>query len=166
MTLYIGSTPLSKAYIGSTELQKIYVGSTEVWSNFSASGMTKNASAQSVAVNTFVQVVGMVAESGSSVSSDALVPNGSKVGATVSGQISISATNFMPSMTAEIRKNGVLVPGATVTAPTYSQNTATLTIPSQNVNVASGDLFTLWLKPAYNVGATIAAGVNTYLRIA
>ena len=136
-----------------------------VANNFTASGMTKNASAQNWSGSSTFQVTGMVAESGSTLSGSALLPNGAKTGATVTAQVSISATNFMTSITAELRKNGTLVPGGTVTVSTSSTSTATLTIPTRTVDVVGTDQFTIWVTPGGASGGTVAAGVNTYVRI-
>ncbi|MDJ0405905.1 hypothetical protein QNA23_20595 [Rhodococcus erythropolis] len=132
---------------------------------FTPSGMTKNTSAQNWTGTAAFQVTGMVAESGSTLSGSALLPNGSKTGATVTAQVSISATNFMTSITAELRKNGTLVPGGTVTVSTSSTSTATLTIPTRTVDVVGTDQFTIWVTPGGATGGTVAAGVNTYVRI-
>lgn len=133
--------------------------------SFQPSGMTKNASAQNWSGSSTFQVTGMVAESGSTLSGSALLPNGSKTGATVTAQVSISVTNFMTSITAELRKNGTLVPGGTVTVSTSSTSTATLTIPTRTVDVVGTDQFTIWVTPGGATGGTVAAGVNTYVRI-
>lgn len=136
-----------------------------IYSSFMPSGMTKNASAQNWSGSSAFQVTGMVAESGSTLSGSALLPNGAKTGATVTAQVSISNTNFMASITAELRKNGTLVPGGTVTASTSSTSTATLTIPTRTVDVVGTDQFTIWVTPGGASGGTVAAGVNTYVRI-
>ena len=136
-----------------------------IYSSFMPSGMTKNASAQNWSGSSTFQVTGMVAESGSTLSGSALLPNGSKTGATVTAQVSISNTNFMTSITAELRKNGTLVPGGTVTVSTSSTSTATLTIPTRTVDVVGTDQFTIWVTPGGAAGGTVAAGVNTYVRI-
>lgn len=133
--------------------------------NFAPSGMTKNGSAQNWTGDATVQVTGMVAESGSTLSGSALLPNGAKTGATVNAQVSISNTNFMPSITAELRKNNVLVPGGSVTVSTISTSTATLTIPTRTVDVVATDQFTLHITPSSSMGGTVAAGVNTFVRI-
>lgn len=80
MTLYIGSTPLSKAYIGSTELQKIYVGSTEVWSNFTPMGevLTTQTAWTSTTPKKLVGWGSDSAFPGTVVVSDGLQMNGSK----------------------------------------------------------------------------------------
>ena len=172
MPLYLGSQKIKTLYVGGQKIKEAWtmVGGvlTKVYSAippFTPSGMTKNASAQNWSGSSTFQVTGMVAESGSTLSGSALLPNGSKTGATVTAQVSISATNFMTSITAKLRKNGTLVPGGTVTVSTSSTSTATLTIPTRTVDVVGTDQFTIWVTPGGATGGTVAAGVNTYVRI-
>ena len=133
---------------------------------FSPSGMTKNASAQTV-TSTATQIAGMVAESGSTLSGNSLLPNGSKTGATITAQVSITDVNFSPSsVVVELRKNGVLIPGATLTANTVSGAAKLYTIPTVTANVAGTDQYSLWVTVASGIsGITVTAGVNTYVRI-
>jgi hypothetical protein len=128
--------------------------------------MTKNASAQTV-TSTATQIAGMVAESGSTLSGNSLLPNGSKTGATITAQVSITDVNFSPSsVVVELRKNGVLIPGATLTANTVSGAAKLYTIPTVTANVAGTDQYSLWVTVASGVsGITVTAGVNTYVRI-
>lgn len=134
--------------------------------NFSPSGMTKNASAQTV-TSTATQIAGMVAESGSTLSGNSLLPNGSKTGATITAQVSITDVNFSPSsVVVELRKNGVLIPGATLTANTVSGTAKLYTIPTVTANVTGTDQYSLWVTVASGIsGITVTAGVNTYVRI-
>ena len=173
MPIYLGNQKLKTLYVGGQKIKEAWtmVGGvlTKVYSAippFTSSGMTKNASAQNWTGTATFQVTGMVAESGSTLSGSALLPNGAKTGATVNAQVSISNTNFMPSITAELRKNGTLVPGGTVAVSTSSTSTATLTIPTRTVDVVGTDQFTIWVTPVMSAaGGTVAAGVNTYVRI-
>ena len=135
-------------------------------SSFTPSGMTKNASAQTV-TSTATQIAGMVAESGSTLSGNSLLPNGSKTGATITAQVSITDVNFSPSsVVVELRKNGVLIPGATLTANTVSGTAKLYTIPTVTANVTGTDQYSLWVTVASGIsGITVTAGVNTYVRI-
>lgn len=130
---------------------------------FAPSGMTKNGSAQTFTAAAVV--TGMVAESGSTLVGSALIPNGAKTGATIAAQVYFSNTNFISSITAELFKNGVLVPGGAVTVSTVSTFTATLVIPTRTVDVISTDQFTLKVTPSSSIGATIGAGTATFVRI-
>ncbi|AUS31723.1 hypothetical protein C1M55_12165 [Rhodococcus qingshengii] len=133
---------------------------------FQPSGMTKNASAQTV-TSTATQIAGMVAESGSTLSGNSLLPNGSKTGATITAQVSITDVNFSPSsVVVELRKNGVLIPGATLTANTVSGTAKLYTIPTVTANVTGTDQYSLWVTVASGIsGITVTAGANTYVRI-
>lgn len=137
-----------------------------VYSSFTSSGMTKNASPQTV-TSTATQIAGMVAESGSTLSGNSLLPNGSKAGATITAQVSITDVNFSPSsVVVELRKNGVLIPGATLTANTVAGTAKLYTIPTVTANVTGTDQYSLWATVASGIsGITVTAGSNTYVRI-
>ncbi|MCC4300429.1 hypothetical protein [Rhodococcus sp. 3-2] len=126
--------------------------------------MTKNGTAYT-ATSTFTQVPGMTADAGSTLSGSALLSNGSKAAATISGQVSITDTGFGGvSFTVEICKNGVLIPGASVTDTTYL--TKVLTIPTATTSVTGSDQISLWVKlGATTTTVTVTAGSNTWVRI-
>ncbi|PBI96926.1 hypothetical protein BKP42_35860 [Rhodococcus erythropolis] len=135
-----------------------------IYSSFTPSGMTKNGTAYAT-TSTFTQVPGMTADAGSTLSGSALLPNGSKAAATISGQVSITDTGFGGvSFTVEVRKNGVLIPDASVTDKTYL--TKVLTIPTVTTSVTGSDQISLWVKLGSTATTvTVTAGSNTWVRI-
>lgn len=154
--------------LGTTDVIKLMLGTNQVWANsvpFAPTGMTKNASTQAWTGGSAVQVTGLVAEASSTVTSNALVNKGGTSKAMISGQVYISTTNFMSNITLEVRKNGTLLPGSSITVDTTSSATITITIDPVIATVTDGDQFTLWVTPGSTIGGTIGAGVNTFLRV-
>lgn len=171
MPIYLGSQKIKTLYVGGQKIKEAWtmVGGvlTKVYSAippFTPSGMTKNGTAYAT-TSAFTQVSGMTADAGSTLSGSALLPNGSKAAATISGQVSITDTGFGGvSFTVEVRKNGVLIPDASVTDKTYL--TKVLTIPTVTTSVTGSDQISLWVKLGSTATTvTVTAGSNTYVRI-
>ncbi|MDI9900523.1 hypothetical protein QM716_11735 [Rhodococcus sp. IEGM 1409] len=133
---------------------------------FTPMGMLKSGPLSTPASNTRLQVTGWTqdpAYPGSVVSSDALVVNGAKT-ATVTAAVAWQDRWFATSYVVEIRKNGVLIPGATITGTGPSSGTGmSLTVPPTSVAVIPGDQITLWASGSGFGNTILAAG--TYLRI-
>lgn len=111
------------------------------------------------------QITGWQFEPGSTVTSDALVVPTTK-SYTLNAAVNITATNFQTSHTMEIRKNGVLIPGATVTVNTTSLAAVVLTIPSVTVSLAAGDVLTMWVsRVTGSTGSTIGGDQQTFIRL-
>ncbi|MGM5068384.1 hypothetical protein EU244_026345 [Rhodococcus qingshengii] len=134
--------------------------------SFTPMGMLKSGPLSTPASNTRLQVTGWAqdpAYPGSVVTSDALVINGTKT-ATVAAAVVWQDRWFATSYVVEIRKNGVLIPGATISGTGPSSGTGmSLTVPVTSVAVASGDQITLWASGSGFSNTILAAG--TYLRI-
>lgn len=172
LTLASDPTPVVADQIATVQIQGQY-GRLEVQSgagswvridNRAPLGMSKNGTAYA-ATSTFTQVSGMTPDAGSTLSGSALVLNESKNAATISGQVSITDISFGGvGFTVEIRKNGVPVPGASVTDTTYL--TKVLTIPTVTTSVTESDQISLWVKlDTTATTVTVTAGSNTYVRI-
>ncbi len=157
MTLYIGSTPLSKAYIGSTEVKYIYVGNQEIWSNFGMVSMTKNGD-QTLSSVTWTEVGPWTAVGGATVVGNSLRVNGA-------GNATIQVGSEWPT-SGTSRNYRVLHNGVVVWTKGNTTGTTTF-VDSFPLTVADGDL--LRCEAYVNSGVVgnriIKDGVNTYLRV-
>jgi len=129
-------------------------------------GMVKTPVIQTLAASASpLQITAWQYEPGSTVTSDALVVPTTK-SYTLNAAVNITATNFQTSHTMEIRKNGVLIPGATVTVNTTSLAAVILTIPQVTVSLAAGDVLTMWVsRVTGSTGSTIGADQQTFIRL-
>lgn len=128
-------------------------------------GMVKTPVIQTLAGTTSpVQITGWQFEPGSTVTSDALVIPTTK-SYKLNAQANVTATNFQLGHTMEIRKNGVLIPGATVTVNTTSLSAAILTIPETTVSLAAGDVLTMWITRNGTASSTIGMDQQTFIRL-
>ena len=129
---------------------------------FTPSGMTKNAATMAMGTASPTQITGVVAESGSTVSTNALVANTSAT-TVVRGQVTLT-DSYSSSYTAEIRRNGTAIPGATISGGNAMTGAPVLVIPATTVTITAGDLITIWItNPGSN--CTIAAGTGTFVRL-
>lgn len=136
--------------------------STPAFVGFAASGMTKDVATMAMGTTSPTQITGVVAESGSTLSTNALVANTSGV-TVVRGQVTLTGS-YGSSYTAEIRRNGTAIPGATVSGGNAMTGAPVLVIPDTTVTIAAGDLITIWItNPGSN--CTIAAGTGTFVRL-
>ena len=135
---------------------------TPITAGFTPSGMTKDAATMAMGTASPTQITGVVAESGSTLSGNALIANTS--GTTiVRGQVSITGS-YGSSYTAELRRNGTAIPGATVSGGDAMGGAPVLVIPPTSVAMAAGDLITMWItNPGSN--CTIAGGTGTFVRL-
>ncbi|MBT2268772.1 hypothetical protein [Rhodococcus erythropolis] len=136
-----------------------------VISTFKPSGMTKNASTQAFSGATAVQVTGMAAEAGSTLSGSALLPNGTKAGASVACQAYCTGIGYGNTLTVQVRKDGVLIPGASITTPNIYVSTYTVIVPTVTTDVVATDQISIWVNASSSGSATIAAGTGTFVRI-
>ena len=136
--------------------------STPAFVGFAPSGMTKDVATMAMGTTSPTQITGVVAESGSTVSSNALVANTSGV-TVVRGQVKLTGS-YGSSYTAELRRNGTAIPGATVSGGDAMGGAPVLVIPATTVTITAGDLITIWItNPGPN--CTIAAGTDTFVRL-
>lgn len=172
MPIYLGNQKIKTLYVGGQKIKEAWtvVGGvlTKVYSAtppFTPSGMTKNASAQSFTGLTPIQVAGMTAEAGSTLSGSALLPNGAKVGASVACQAYCTGIGYGNTLTVQVRKNGVLIPGASITTPNIYVSTYTVIVPTVTTDVVATDQISIWVNASSSGSATIAAGNATFVRI-
>lgn len=112
-----------------------------------------------------IKITGWQFEPGSTVTGDALIVPTTK-SYTLNAAVNVTATNFQTSHTMEIRKNGVLIPGATVTITTTSLSAVVLTIPATTVALTAGDELTMWVsRVTGSTGSTIGADQQTFIRL-
>lgn len=133
-----------------------------VAASFVPSGMTKTSNYSGSAANsTYKTVPGWTADAGSTVSSNGLVANSSKVGATLAATI-VSSTSFAgATVTLRLQVNGVTVAtGATSTYSSGSWNT----VPSVSTtrDITAGDVVVVqWsCTPSENWLTAVAAGTS------
>lgn len=128
-------------------------------------GMVKSPARQTLAASAnALQILGWQFEPGSTVDTDALVVPATK-NYTLNAAVSITVTNFQTSHTMEIRKNGVLIPGATVTVNTTSLSAAVLTLAPMTVSLAAGDVLTMWVSRNGATGSTVGVDQQTFIRL-
>ncbi|MDV6271119.1 hypothetical protein [Rhodococcus globerulus] len=138
---------------------------------FTVSGMTKNGNQTTAggATGSRKDVINWTADSGSTVTANALIVSGAKTNATISGQIrfttpAATSTTFWP----HILVNGVLV--KTGTAVIVDGETKNAPV-SHTITVAAGDAVKLQYSnedtaAGYPIaGDTIVAGSLTFLRV-
>ncbi|WP_327100079.1 hypothetical protein OIE68_15645 [Nocardia vinacea] len=133
---------------------------------FLPSGMTKNGT--QTTTSSFADITSWTADTsnypGSSVSSNALVAQGSKTGATLTANIPFSGGGYAFSgggTQVRILVNGTVV--ATGTAVAANSGTATCTTTQ---NITAGDLVKVQiLATLYSPQPTVTAGTGTYVRI-
>lgn len=126
--------------------------------NFTPSGMTKNGS-QTIPTNTLTQVTGWTPDAGSTVTSDALVVNGSKTDAHFEGAV-LFGSNVNRQYTAEVRRGAEVLFTTTVTGG--AGGTMTITIPPTLISVTGTDQLTLWAKYSFSTQTVIA---GTFLKV-
>lgn len=131
-------------------------------SSFNPTGMTKNGN-QTITATSISEITGWAPDAGSTVDSNALVPGGSKVGATVSFSMSVYNGGSGQVFSLYLYRNGVQV-GSTVTKSVGFSSTDTLT-GSQTLTVAPTDRFKLYVSRQFGIDHTVNAGANTYIRI-
>jgi len=129
---------------------------------FQASGMSKSGN-QTITATSISEITGWTPDAGSTVDSNALVPGGSKVGATVSFSMSVYNGGSAQVFSLYLFRNGVQV-GSTVTKSVGFSSTDTLT-GSQTLTVAPTDRFKLYVSRQFGIDHTVNAGANTYIRI-
>lgn len=143
-------------------------GTTKFWVTpaLATVGMVKTPTIQTLPASAgFLQITGWQFEPGATVTSDALVVPTTK-SYKLNAAVNVTATNFQTSHTMEIRKNGVAIPGATVTVNTTSLTAAILTIPEVTVSLAAGDVLTMWVsRVAGSTGSTIGGDQQTFIRL-
>lgn len=128
-------------------------------------GMVKTPVIQTLAASASpMQITAWQFEPGSTVTSDALVVPTTK-SYKLNAQVNVTVTNFQTTHTMEIRKNGVAIPGATVTVNTTSLTAAILTIPETTVSLAAGDVLTMWVARNGATGSTIGGDQQTFIRL-
>lgn len=130
--------------------------------SFNPAGMTKSGN-QTITATSISEITGWTPDAGSTVDSNALVPGGSKVGATVSFSMSVYNGGSAQVFTLYLYRNGVQV-GSTVTKSVGFSSTDTLT-GSQTLTVAPTDRFKLYVSRQFGIDHTVNAGANTYIRI-
>lgn len=124
--------------------------------------MTKSGN-QTITATSISEITGWTPDSGSTVDSNALVPGGAKVGATVSFSMSVFNGYGAQVFSLYLFRNGVQV-GSTVTKSVGFNSTDTLT-GSQTLTVAPTDRFKLYVSRQLGIDHTVNAGANTYIRI-
>jgi len=135
---------------------------TPITVGFTPSGMTKDAASQAMGTTSPTQITGVVPESGSTLSTNALIANTSGT-TVVRGQITLTGS-YGSSYTAELRRNGTAIPGATVSGGDAMGGAPVLVIPATTITMDAGDLITMWItNPGSN--CTIAAGTGTFVRL-
>ncbi|MFD6518097.1 hypothetical protein [Rhodococcus sp. NPDC060176] len=127
--------------------------------------MTKNGTYNSSTNDTWLTVPAWTADAGSTVSGNGVVANGSKSNAVVSGQLSINNSGIF-SFPGSVR---LLVDAAvvkTLTGVNLAVGANLVPIVADVSPVAAGQIVTIQYSIASYAGyATIASGVNTYVRI-
>lgn len=169
MPIYLGNQKIKTLYVGGQKIKEAWtmVGGvlTKVYSAFTPAGMTKNASTQAFSGATPVQVTGMSPEAGSTLSGSALLPNGAKAGASVACQVYCTGIGYGNTLTVQVRKNGVLIPGASITTPNIYVSTYTIIVPTVTTDVVATDQISIWVNASSSGSATIAAGTGAFVRI-
>ena len=169
MPIYLGNQKIKTLYVGGQKIKEAWtmVGGvlTKVYSAippFVSTGMTKSGN-QTIAATSISEITGWTPDAGSTVDSNALVPGGSKVSATVSFSMSVYNGGSAQVFSLYLYRNGVQV-GPTVTKSVGFNSTDTLT-GSQTLTVAPTDRFKLYVSRQLGIDHTVNAGANTYIRI-
>lgn len=137
-----------------------------IYSSFSPSGMTKNGSFASANGSAWVDLPGWAAESGSTVTSNALISSGGKTNATISAQVAYTIPSGSNTVGVRILVNGVVIYTNPDKGTGYIYGATTILIPmSTTYTIPAGAAVKVQIKTQYS-GDTIATGTNTYLRIA
>jgi len=172
MPIYLGSQKIKTLYVGGQKIKEAWtmVGGvlTKVYSAippFTPSGMTKTSNYSGSAVNsTYKTIPGWTADAGSTVSSNGLVSNSTKIGATLAATVVASTSFSGATVTLRLQVDGVTV--ATGPTSTFSGGSWN-SVPSVSTtrDIAAGDVVTVqWsCGPSENWLSVVAAG--TYVRI-
>ncbi len=131
---------------------------------FRPSGMNKSGTQTGPnAQNTWIQVTGWTADTtnypGSTVNTNALVSQGNKTSATVTANVSWTASTFPNTIAARLKKNGTVI---------ATGSTANPAVASATVTVAENDQITLEVSDGYSLASLAPATINatgTYVRI-
>ncbi len=167
MAVSSATTTVAKIALGTTEVAKVSLGTTEVWTSatFAPSGMTKSGSFQIPA--SFTTVTGWTADTtnypGSTVSSNGLVAQASKTGATLAANLPYSGGYAGGgNKQARLLVNGVVV----ATGPANTSKTSGTMTVSTTYDIVAGDVVTVQVDTSYGLAeGNVAAGTNTWVRI-
>ncbi|RAL31136.1 hypothetical protein [Rhodococcus sp. AQ5-07] len=171
-TSFVGTTTVDITSTSTTIPVGVIKSSTSVditsegaITSFAPSGMLKSGSFATAPSSIPVVVTGWSTDPaylGSTIVSNGLAASGTKT-ATVSASAVFGIRYFNIDYKAELRKNGELIPGTTVTVKGASSGAApTLVMPSTDVDVVSGDQITL-RSSATGFANSVVEG--TYLQI-
>lgn len=169
MPIYSGAQKIKTLQFGSQKIKEAWtvIGGvlTKVHSAFTASGMTKSGSFASANGSAWVDLTGWVAETGSTVTSNAVIARGSKTGATLSAQVSYTIPSGANTVGLRLMVNGVVVYTLADISIASGFTSRTFLYPlSTTYTIASGDAVKLQIKTQYSAD-TVNAGTDTYVRI-
>ena len=153
-----GTIAAARVSLGTSDIKKISLGTATIWQSYSAMGIDKNASTQSITLNTWTTITGRVIRSGypdTVITSDGIVV---PAGVTVAlvGQNRHSGSHA---------GNSCRLYNATTAAVIATSSSGATATPSVSTSYTPLVDSTIVVQAIASLFGTISAGSNTYLTV-